>query len=419
MKLTFYSAFQADGDAHAYLLNCRNSQLMVLENKVVNLIQDNKDEIEKLADVHPSLYQALVDLGFVVDNNADEVAQYVAALANVGNSEEYFRLILNPTMDCNLRCWYCYEEHRKGSMMSDEVFEGVKKLAERHIKNPNCKCFNLNFFGGEPLMAFEQRVWPLIMYCKSLCKQEQIDLLIHFTTNAVLLTPERVDRMVAEQLNVSFQIPMDGGASEHDKTKILPSGKGTYQIVVRNVKYALSKGLGVMLRFNYTAKNIDSFHQVLQDFEEYAKNEHLNISIQRIWQETNTDDLREKERELIKSVKQNFLSEKRQVGPVKCYADSENCIIVNYDGRIFKCTARDFTPDNAEGVLSAEGFVAMNERYQRRLKQKYQVEECLHCNIWPICHTCTQHKLEWKNQTNCSLESKEERLRNYILDLID
>ena len=79
----------------------------------------------------------------------------------------------------------------------------------------------------------------------------------------------------------------------------------------------------------------------------------------------------------------------------RCYGDRENFIVINYNGDLYKCTARDFTPSNKEGLLTSDGELVWNDRYKLRIALKKCYPVCHRCMLFPICHAgCTQNKLE-------------------------
>lgn len=79
----------------------------------------------------------------------------------------------------------------------------------------------------------------------------------------------------------------------------------------------------------------------------------------------------------------------------RCYADKENTVIVNYNGDLFKCTARDFMREKREGVITSEGELIWNTKYSERMAIKYGNDTCKQCLIYPLCHAgCSQVKME-------------------------
>ncbi|MCD8179320.1 MAG: hypothetical protein LUE98_18735 [Tannerellaceae bacterium] len=89
------------------------------------------------------------------------------------------------------------------------------------------------------------------------------------------------------------------------------------------------------------------------------------MDFQKVWQVPTT----EKDMELLKDVKEKFRlnnlnSEFWAYRPRKfyrCYADKYRHYAINYNGKIFKCTAEDYGEDKVIGNLLADGKVNWNE----------------------------------------------------------
>ena len=63
------------------------------------------------------------------------------------------RLTLVPTIACNLRCPYCFEKSKPKGVISNETCDKIIDFIKRDKRNP---CLDLNWFGGEPLLAINQ-----------------------------------------------------------------------------------------------------------------------------------------------------------------------------------------------------------------------------------------------------------------------
>ena len=130
--------------------------------------------------------------------------------------------------------------------------------------------------------------------------------------------------------------------------------------------------------------------------------ENLVFSLQRIWQEEDSSELDNKEKEMLLYLRNKGLTKPTEYkGIFQCYADKENCIVINYNGDIYKCTANDFLPEKKEGILNSNGVITYNSLYEKRMKAKYALKPCLECNILPICMICTQKRLKMINEEKC------------------
>ena len=106
-----------------------------------------------------------------------------------------------------------------------------------------------------------------------------------------------------------------------------------------------------------------------------------------------------------------------------CYADKENQFVVNYDARIFKCTARNFSTSPHEGTLLKNGTIKwLNKITDKENKYISQSTKCLSCPILPKCNKgCFQKRKEvnadycFHDTTSKKLEyAKKSFWRNFI-----
>ena len=421
MKLSFYNIFIKKGNNYL-LYNCFTEKILMITPEVHDLLDKFNTQIESLSNLHPTLFNELKHEKFIIDDNCNETDVFIQHQKQTDTSSDYFKIIINPTLDCNLRCWYCYEQHLKGSHISDKIEKRIYKLMENKISEGKMKYLSIGFFGGEPLMKFNSFIYPFISFAKRKCKDYNIKISFDFTTNAVLLSKKIIDRLVSENIKTRFQVPFDGGEEKHNLTKKLPNNKGTFKIILKNIEYALTKNIPFTIRCNYTQENIESFKNLIDLLSEMPNKELIDFSLQQIWQESSNQELLNKEKDLRKYIyMKGFVKKSTYVTRNKCYADRENCIVINYNGDIYKCTANEFQFENKEGVLKENGLIEYNNLYEERLKVKYKNPICLKCKILPICNICTQHKLKTikriGHMVECDKELKDEIIHNRISSL--
>lgn len=233
--------------------NAMSDRFVVLKSQAYDELC--KGDIADFAKKYPEPYKQLLDVSAIVDSDVDEARQVRDMIDRVDNDESTFHLHVNPTVDCNFRCWYCYEKHVKGSRMQPDMVEKVKTLMEKTIaSHRQLKSFVLSFFGGEPLMYFNAVVKPLMEHLYALCDRQALCPSVSFTTNGYLLNEKMVDFFDGK--DVSFQITLDGDRERHDKTRFMPTGKGSFDRIVSNIKLLARHGHSIIMRINYTADNI-------------------------------------------------------------------------------------------------------------------------------------------------------------------
>jgi uncharacterized protein len=70
-----------------------------------------------------------------------------------------------------------------------------------------------------------------------------------------------------------------------------------------------------------------------------------------------------------------------------CYADRLHEIHINYDGKLYKCTGKDYTPELEFGYLDEKGTAKLNYSKEAKHFCKLTVEDklCQDCKYLPMC----------------------------------
>ena len=398
MKQSKYNCILQDNTGMV-IYNAATDQLVALTPQLANIFNEGKAAPEKIKAQHADLYDHLLQKGIFVCDDADETEAYIRKREEYERSSGEYTITINPTLACNMSCWYCYESHKNMPAMSADVKQSVLLLIDKLLADNKLKKLNLSFFGGEPLLYFDKVVVDIINHAKMQCKAFDAKLSIHFTTNAYLLTDNVLKQL--EGLDVSFQITIDGGKQVHDSVRKTKGGEPTYARIVEHIHQTLSRGFSVGVRFNYTAKSIPSFIDVVKDFSHLQQEQKqlVNFTFQRVWQdnEGDADQVGQQVEHIERAFEQAglFVNNAKSYIVPYCYADGVNTAVVNYNGDLFKCTARDFAPKSKEGTLAADGTLRWNERLRKRMSIRHGSDTCLQCRIYPICHGgCSQMKLE-------------------------
>lgn len=425
MKLSQFnnSVYYNDG---VLLYNALSNRFLKVEPLLSELVDSAKanGNIEDLEGYHPGFYQALVKNGFVIDNAVDEIA-YVKKIREKVDLEDdtQYQLVINPTMNCNFKCWYCYEAHEKGSKMGEPVMDNVKKHIAAVVESmPNLKDFHISWFGGEPLLYYEQVIVPVMHYVKELFAGRTARFSTGFTTNGFLINESMFDEFQTYNI-VNFQITLDGTRNTHDAVRFVNAKRGSYDDILHNILSLCRNRLSVSIRINYTSSNLNDLEEIVADLlpleDEFRQ--YLKISFHKVWQEKDYT-LIERVRELHRFFRGKGF--RTTFGDVdlpdtvrnSCYADKKNHATINYNGEVFKCTARNFSSDAKEGTLHEDGTITWNQKFYDRLDSKFKNKPCLSCSILPICNGgCSQEAIEHKDDY-CMYDFDEQRKKGVVLN---
>ena len=174
-------------------------------------------------------------------------------------------LCLHVSHDCNLRCKYCFAstgDFGTGHRMTMD-FDTAKRAIDWVVaKSGKRRNIEVDFFGGEPLMAMDT-VKRTVEYARSL--EEKYGKVFRFTitTNGILLDDETIDYINREMSNVVLSL--DGRGEVNDRMRPTVNGKGSYEIIVPKFQ-KLVAGRGTKdyyVRGTFTRDNLDFSKDVL------------------------------------------------------------------------------------------------------------------------------------------------------------
>jgi uncharacterized protein len=165
---------------------------------------------------------------------------------------------LDLTVECNLRCVYCFKEKWNEHMEDSVAFDAIVWLL--HASGSQ-KRVGVNFMGGEPLHRF-RLIKKLVPFAKR--RAAQMGKSIHFgmTTNGTLVTPEVI--AFWEKWGLGFHTSIDGTPEIQDRNRPTVGNKGSSRLVEKAVPKILGVRPGTMARSTVTPETagslVESYH---------------------------------------------------------------------------------------------------------------------------------------------------------------
>lgn len=388
-------------------------------NNVIKMLQN----IETLCS--DDILKTFIANKFIIEDDIDELHLIEQYLSKTNNNYYNYIITINPTLSCNFNCWYCYENHQNKPFMSDVDIQNISSFISNIFAKEYVKNVQLNFFGGEPLLGFNKIVKKIIETTEATAKKYSKTYNVCLTSNAYLLNKEICNYLFNHSI-ASIQITLDGNKKRHDTVRHLANGTGSYNTIIKNVKYALSLGIDIFLRLNISEETMLDVELLLQDFLYIpdVQKKHLFFSVQKVWQA---------EKAVFQDIS-NIVTSIRQSGfkcneynmsyhtiHSTCYADKTHHIIINPNGEIYGCTAIDFNESTCEGTMH-DGHVIFNSKRNDRITcSPTEIEECRNCYLLPICiGGCKTKILEAKKtgKSICGFSEKEKQdfATQYVLD---
>lgn len=395
------------------------NEFIIFDKSLYELIVDSKkhNEVKQLETIHKDFFEHLKTNKFIVDNKTDELKRVIEFSNSLDYDETKYELQLNPTMNCNFKCWYCYETHISNSKMKSDIVNKVILFVNNlFTENKKIKTLQLNWFGGEPLLQYKEVVLPILKEISKITSKNNIDFVSVFTSNGLLINSSMVGDFKKHNVK-SFQITLDGYKKRHNQVRYISKSKGSYDIIVNNIKLLAKNDIMVHVRINCSAETLPNIEKIIEDFidlpQQIKKN--LFFDFKKVWQEKESIDKElQNLNDLFKQKGFNIIELEADSYYISCYANKKNNALINFNGEVFKCTARDFSSDNSEGILTDDGQIQWNKKRDIRLNSRFKNQPCLDCNILPVCRGgCTQISID--NEKEYCLYDFDE---NEKLDLI-
>jgi len=425
MKFSQFNSIIPYGNKFA-LYNAFQKKVVFLVPQLKNILdREIQGEIDNLRTIYPDFYNILLENSYIIKDDIDEVDIIKKFVYSIDENKKQFDLTINPTMNCNFRCWYCYETHINQSKMSADTINKIIKLIHKIAQDKEIEVFNIGFFGGEPLLYFKENVIPIIDKFISIMEIFDKKFTIGFTSNSYLFNDEILGYFNDKKLKPHFHITLDGYRDNHDKVRFVSKTKGSYSIIINNIKKIVENEMFVRARINYTDENIEDTYKIADDLLTIKKEKskkYLLVDFHRVWQnlrQENVENIVDRNVEIMKNKGINAKSSTYLNDTVRgsCYADKRNSAVINFNGDVYKCTSRDFKTENREGFLTDEGEIVWeNNSLERRMKVKFNNPPCLVCRILPICNgACSQIALERSDKHDYCVHSFNDKEKDKVV----
>lgn len=148
---------------------------------------------------------------------------------------------------CNFACVYCYHHDMNGHIMPEKTIDSIVAAIPKTEKP-----FNINFFGGEPLLALDR-----IKYFVAKCEEAELNMTYGLTSNLSMLNDDIAAYM--KDKGISIHCSIDGNAEIQDTQRPKHGGQPTSQIIEAKAKYALEITPNDSARMTILRKNLPHY----------------------------------------------------------------------------------------------------------------------------------------------------------------
>ena len=277
-------------------------------------------------------------------------------------SNKALHLILLPTEACNFRCVYCYEEF-KYKRMESYVVQGVKGWIARRA--PSLQKLSIGWFGGEPLLALDI-IEDISQFVLSEQMNNPFQYFADITTNAYLMKPRTFQQLLDWRVT-RFQISFDGPREWHDRKRVRPGGKPTFDQIWDHLLQtrAVKREFEVLVRLHADQENAEALAEFLELFwAEFGDDPRYSMFLRPLGRFGGPSDhllkvLAHEDAERVVT-RLRAMAEARGLhsytpGEGMCYAARADSYVVRANGRLNKCTLALEHPANQVGRIREDG----------------------------------------------------------------
>ncbi len=359
-------------------------------------------------------YDELIGRRFLVPVDTDEFSFYksvISILTVYRRKKHYQTYTILPTLGCNARCVYCFQNGMKQVGMTAETVEATLRFI---LSDCRGRKITLSWFGGEPLIRQD----VIDQICRGV-RDAGVEYKSLMVSNGSLITPEVVKKMIDLWHLRRIQISMDGEEQDYISRKRYLHYHDDYHSVINAVNLMSKAGITVMVRCNADEDNIDGIPRFIDDLSgriEDKKNVSVYLTpLYQVMQGEHDLEIWPKllsMRDVIKSAKFDVTFERfNDTLPwYHCMADADG-IVIAPDGNLHCCE------DLPNGSLIGNVYDGIIDNSYREAFISLDAlrEKCKRCTFLPDCkpiHSCP------KFETHCR-EARELLALDALRSMID
>ncbi|GAB6134512.1 radical SAM protein [Thermococcus henrietii] len=395
------------------LFNTLTHSLVAVSEKIWKKLRN-----DNLKEIPTEIFDELINLGFLLPEELDE-REIARTRINLSKyNPTHMGMFVNMTSRCNLACPYCYQDLRKNSNINlDLTVENWNKIMKLISKKGDIlKKISVVFFGGEPMLNYD----TLKVAVRDLDSLREIDIetSMSIITNGTLFS-KQTGQELAPFIN-SVQITLDGMRETHDKMRPYPDGRGTFDIILKNILDNIDQyKKRIILRSNINESNIASVKSLLHYLrEEYGLHKLLGgVGFEYIFP-TQTSIHAGESYKLSQHISKLLIEiysyavdlgypigNPLVLGP--CMASHAFSFAVDEQLNVYKCPG--FLYSNPDGYIDEDGnLIIMNSRWYSLIN--FEPPCAFNCKFGPICYGgCKWMASALKSKISCNIE----HLQNY------
>lgn len=312
-------------------------------------------------------------------------------------------LVLVPTLNCNFDCPYCFENGKRGGLMSEDTITDLLEFIKGNKGKDN---MNLTWYGGEPLLGLKVINKILNGLDKIGCTLKHHSII----TNGYYFDEKAIKVFEPHPLD-SIQITLDGQAGRHNKLRAMKGTKApSFNTILQHIRL-ISKNMPktqLHVRVNIDKNNVEDYFSLREEINNMVNSNNVTVypGIIRLENKEMTNTV---EPAFGRWETANFLYDIYSKGILEgevypslcmsktCCASCVNSFIIGPQGEIYKCWNDVSDKTKVVGDINKKGIFNKELYYRYHVGcEWYNDAGCRKCFFLPICNG----KCAWYNERN-------------------
>lgn len=383
------------------IYSTRTTKMQLVQAEYVKWLR-----LGRFTKIPSKVLKVLKESEILVPKEANELDWATNRFKKNVDSQNSLSFVVQPSANCQLGCTYCGQKHTNDTLNPFLTFQILERFRSM-IHSQKFKAVSVGWFGGEAMMALGKMEFLSEEFIK-ICDEQGVAYQGVVVTNGVLLKLSNFKRLVDKKIT-KFEITIDGLKEHHDKTRMFKNGKGSYDIIIKNLlavceyikQEKLEKAIHISLRYNVTAENYTGVKTFIDFLVKHKIDQVATFYIAPIhsWgneahlQGLGSERFAQFEIEILRYLENtgfNTAYVPHKLVNTTCVAVNKDDIVIDAYGNVHKCSETPYVPGYGLGEEQKDDLVDFVSEFDETFKNWYDIINnkevpCGGCNILPLC----------------------------------